>query len=114
MKKKEMKTHLQGTDYWRWRSSISEMQKKELALKNSELEHKLLLKDAEMLGVRSQLFLKTRVQLTKDELAQSKTEYNSIKEELEKYLGYSLNGKVIDDFTFEVRDLPEQQTSKEK
>lgn len=113
MKKKENKTHLQGSDYWRWRCSIMDMQKKELALKYSELEHKILLKEAEMIAVRSQLFLKTRVKQTHDELAQSKTEYEGIKGELEKYLGFSLNGKSIDDATFEVLDLPETTNTKE-
>ena len=107
------KTHIKAEDYWRWRTSISEMQKADLNLKNSELQHKLLQKDAEMVAVRAQLFHKSNIGQAKEAQAQLKKEYEVIKAELEAYLGYSLNGKAIDDFTYEVRDLPQTHNEKE-
>lgn len=112
-KEKEIKTHLKGEDYWRWRCSILDMQKKEKEILIAELEHKLLVKDADMAMVRSQLFQKTKVSTAKDALAESKKEYETIKGQLEDYLGYSLNSKAIDDFTYEVLDLPQTTNSKE-
>lgn len=108
--KKEVKTHLRGEDYWRWRASISEMSRADLSLKNAELQHKLLMKDADIQVVRAQLFMKSVIGSAKDAQDQAKKEYETIKAELEAYLGCSLNSKAIDDFTYEVRDLPQQTT----
>lgn len=102
---------LSPAQYWEWRTTITELDLAKEKLAKTELEYKLLMKDAEIHAIRQQLFLKTRMDSAKTALGQAQDEYERFKCVLEKSLSLSLNNKVIDDITFEIRDLPEQQTN---
>lgn len=105
---KEVRTHLSPAEYWEWRTTIMELQ---LARKDAEkttLELKLLQKETEMLAVRQHLFQCTRMDAARKAVEAAQVEYERFKGVLEKSLGQSLNKKVIDDITFEVRELPDE------
>jgi hypothetical protein len=114
---KEQKNSLTPAQYWEWRTTIAE---REIALQKlnvTQLEYKVLMRDAENLSIRTQLFLRTRMEAAKGAFEQARAEYERFKGVLENDLGQSLNNKVIDDITFEVKELPEemkQQTSVEE
>ena len=99
---------LTAAEYWEWRTTIAEMQVAEARYKCTELEVKLLYKEAEVLAVKTQLHRKGAVEGAKTRLGEAQAEYARIKEALEGHLGVSLNKKIIDDVTYEVRDLPEE------
>lgn len=103
-----MKTHLSPAQYWEWRTTIAEMEIAKEKHKTAQAEFKLLQKEAENLSVRTQLFLRSRMEATKTEVQNASAEYVRFKEVLEKDLGQSLNKKLIDDVTFEIRELPDE------
>jgi hypothetical protein len=104
------RTALSPAEYWEWRTTISDMDLAKFRLAKTELEYKLLLKDSELMVARQQLFLKTRMDAARDGVTNAKAEYDRFKGDLEKSLGQSLSGKIIDDVTFEIKDLPDETT----
>lgn len=107
VKVKEKK--LTAAQYWEWRTTISEMETAKEKFQNARLSLNLLQKEAEMVGVRTQLFLRTRMEASKGELEKAQAEYERFKKVLEDSLGMSLKNTVIDDITFEVKDLPDDK-----
>jgi len=107
VKEPEVKTHLAPEQYWQWKSCIFAMWLAEQKLKNAELEAKVLSRDAELASARMQLFVAKVVESKKTSLESAKQEYDILKRELENDIGQSLNGKAIDDITFEVKTLEE-------
>lgn len=97
---------LTAAEYWEWRTTIAEMQKADVVLQKTLAEAQVLRKDAEIVAMKNQLFHKNQVQTAKDSLTNFKQEYDNMKKRLEDRLGFSLNGKMIDEFSFEVLDLP--------
>lgn len=102
-----MKTNLSPAQYWEWRTTIAEAETAKEKFKAAQLEYKLLQKEAENLSIRTQLFLRSRMEATKAEVGKTAAEYERFKKVLEENLGQSLNNKLIDDVTFEIRDLPD-------
>ena len=107
----EKRTALSPAEYWEWRTTIAELDVARHNLMKAELEFKLMQQEAEILNVRQQLFVRTRLQGAKDKYREFQNEYERYKLELEKTLGESLSGKVIDDVTFEVKPLPDETTT---
>jgi hypothetical protein len=93
--------------YWEWRTTISEVEIAKEKQKNVALEHKILMRDSENLHLRTQLFIKTKVEQVNKKVEAAQAEYDRFKAMLETELGTSLSNKLIDDITFEIRDLPE-------
>ena len=96
---------LKDGQYWKWRLTIEEMQHaatlrdlKQLECKYKELE--LERGKLELLALRE----KYQEQVSAVDLA--KGEYNSVKSQIEQELGCSLNGCIIDDVTWEVKQIP--------
>lgn len=105
-----MKSHLSPAQYWEWRTTISEAEIAKEKFKSTQLEYKLLQKEAENLSIRTQLFLRIRMEAVKAEVGKTAAEYERFKKVLEEDLGQSLNNKLIDDVSFEIRDLPDETT----
>ena len=105
-----MKTNLSPAQYWEWRTTIEEMDHAKEKMKSTQLEYKLLIKDAENLGIRTQLFLRTRMDAAHDLVKKTKEEYERFKGVLEKDIEQALSNKIIDDTTFEISGLPDETT----
>lgn len=88
-----------------WKTSIYEMHEAKYLAQVAELEFRLMRKDLEISDLRSNLFVKNKLDAANDRVESAKVEYERIKCELEKELGYSLNEKVIDEFSLEIKDL---------
>lgn len=106
----QIRTALSPVEYWEWRTTIQELETEKQKLLNTELQYKLLQKEAELLTVRQQLFQRTRMDAAKSAVQAAYSEYERFKGVLEKSLGQSLSNKIIDDITFEIREVPDEQT----
>lgn len=103
---KPVRKKLSPAEYWEWRTTISEMQVAKEVFKNSEFEHKILMIQAENSVLKAQVFAKTKLVSAKENVENCKKEYDRFKNVLEENLGISLNGKIINEVTFEVQDPP--------
>lgn len=98
---------LTAPEYWEWRSCIALLWLADEKLKNAEAELKLQRKEAELQQARMQLFSQVTVKARKTESDDQRKSYQELKQKLESRLGISMNGKVIDDVTFEVKTIAE-------
>ncbi len=110
---KKPKTHLTAAQYWEWRNCISEMWLEKARLEQKELEVKLMQREIEANQLKAKLFAGTVVAAHVKSADKAKEDYFILKQKLESNLGQSLDGKVIDDLTFEIKLLDESdnQTS---
>lgn len=99
---------LSPAEYWEWRTTISEMYEANLKGRLADAELKLLNRDAELAQARIRMYQLSSVQQAKQGIQTAKEEYERYKGVLEARLGFSLNEKLIDDVTFEVKDLPKE------
>lgn len=110
MAKEDKKVKLDPGQYWEWRTTISELQCAEHRRSNSDLTLKVLTQNAEICALKVEVFKRTIYKSSHDAVDAAKKEYDETKKRLEEKLGTSLNSKMIDDVTFEVKDLPKSTT----
>jgi hypothetical protein len=96
---------LTAAQYWEWRNVCTELWLANTKLKCEEIQTQVFKKDVEIANMRVALHL-AKVQSAKEESLLASESYRKIKEVLEGHLGVSLNGKVIDDVTYEVKEGP--------
>jgi len=96
---------LTGEQFWQWKHLISEMfkTKKEKELCESQLIN--LRKDIEIANMKAKLFELSQIETSKDKIEASTKAYNDYKNELEKVHKISLSGKIIDEVTYEIKEL---------
>lgn len=99
------KPKLNREDYWEWRTTIAEFNDAKSKLELNEARLKLLQKDVELSMVKQQLHAATLVRSSRESADSAKAEYHRFKKVLEEKLGRSLDNCVIDDVTFEVKNL---------
>jgi hypothetical protein len=107
---KQVRESLTGLEYWEWRTTISELDVAREKLMKTDLEIKLLNKEAEILSIRTQLYKSTKLAAEKEKFTSAQKEYERFKKQLEESLGRSLSNTVIEDHTFLIRDLPDENT----
>jgi hypothetical protein len=95
---------LKPEHYWEWRTCIAEMQLAESQAKSSVLQHEMMVRDVEISRLKTAIF-KMSLESSKAKVDAAKRAYEEQKAKIEKEYGISLNNKVIDDITFEVKDL---------
>jgi len=93
-------------EYWEWMSSIHRMARKRLEVVQAESEVKILQMEAALKQAQSTIAMKTKVVQSKDEAEEAKKDYLQVKEKIEKRLGITLNDKMIDEVTLEVKEVP--------
>lgn len=109
MAKKNAK--LTSEQYWNWRASVAELQTAKANYRASEFETRCLQLEAEIAQLKARIGLKIKLAEASAQIELHKEEYKRFKEKLEVEIGTSLSDKVIDDVTFEVKDLPNDKTS---
>jgi len=94
-------------EYWEWRCAISDMgaARKEKDLTEAQLI--ALRKDIEIASLKARLFELVQVETAKAKLENSTNEYNQNKTKLEMVHQVSLSGKMIDEVTYEIKELQE-------
>lgn len=93
--------------YWEWRTTIAELDIAKKALEIANLQLSATAKDIEILSVKAQVFKSDVISSKKREVSDAELEYLNTKKRIEGLLGISLNGKLIDAATFEVKDAPQ-------
>jgi len=106
---KDMQPALSPAQYWEWRTTVTELHLAQKDAEKSQAELKILHKEAELCAIRAQLFQSTRMEATKHGVTAAQKEYERYTKVLEDSLGLSLKNKIIDDITYEIRDVPEQK-----
>jgi hypothetical protein len=106
----EIRNQLTAAEYWEWRQTISDVELAKHKMQNATLELKLMQKEAEMIAIKQQLFRLTKVSAIQESLKAAQKEYDRYKLAIENKVGQSLSNKMIDDFTFEIKPLPEDPT----
>jgi len=96
---------LTGSQYWEWRTTIEEMNHSETKYNLIHTKACLMEKEIEIQKLKLMLF-KQSIKNASEAYQNSKKEYDRFKSSLEKELGISLNDKLIDEVTFEVKELP--------
>ena len=89
--------------YWEWRTTIAEL---EIAKKSQEIANLTLSaakKDADILALKAQVFSLTQLKTAEKDVKEAQEEYTITKNRLEALLNISLNDKVIDAATLEVK-----------
>lgn len=89
--------------YWEWRTTIAEL---EIAKKSQEIANLTLTsakKDAEIAALKAQVYSLSQIKNAETALKSAQDEYTNTKNRLEAILNVSLNDKIIDATTLEVR-----------
>lgn len=96
---------LSPRDYWEWRTTLTEVELEKA--KHSLVEQRFLAmqKDIEMAQVKRQLFFSSVLQQQKEDLGRVEKGAEDWRIALEARIGISLKGCIIDDVTFEVKQL---------
>lgn len=108
-----IKKSLTGEEYWKWLYYISEMKKAEMNIKVAGLEAQVLKKDTDLSVMKLQIHQLKNIKNAQLKLDDAKKDYQDFKTQIETRLGISLNNKMVDEFTYEVLDIPENSESKE-
>lgn len=103
---KEERAKLTNEEFWKWKAIIEEL---------LHAKSKILLEQRfyEIMGLKIQIeklkqeMYREKIQLAKSNYANIEKEYKSYKEELETKLNRSLNNCVINEISYEVRDMDE-------
>lgn len=103
----ETKTSLTPEQYWEWRSTIAELEIAKKAHDIANLQVASAKKDNEILALKAQVFSLTSLKTAEKAVREAQEDYTNTKNRLEGLLGISLNGKIIDALTLEVKDAPQ-------
>lgn len=97
---------LTSENYWKWRTTIEELDhcKTKVHLKQAIYKaHHLEIERAKLVAIEA----KRNVVEQMREVEKYKEDYENTKKEIESSVGCSLNGCVIDQFTYEVKKIEE-------
>ena len=95
---------LTEVQFYKWRLAIEKMK---LSDKQKELvvtQMKVKELEVQNLTLRANIF-RGSIHQSNEECNLFKHEYDKLKEELEGEIGFSLNNKVIDEITFDIKDI---------
>lgn len=98
-------TSLKPEQYWKWRHCIEIMNHNNTKVKLGQLMMSFMDKDVEIQKLKLELYKLNRFKVLEEQAEDSKKEYEALKKEIEQEIGQSLNNCVIDDNTFEVKNL---------
>jgi thioester reductase-like protein len=102
----ENELKLTAEEYYKWRFQIEVMKNAKLNEKLVDEELKNMELDIKLKQTLAVLMRRTRLEDAKKQVENCMGEYKTTKEKIEERLGISLNNMAIDDFTFEVRSIP--------
>ena len=106
-KKKESKEKkLSPVQYWEWRCSIEELQHAETKVSASKVKLKLMEAESKIKKLEITQFM-SQVRALNAQYMKIKEDYFKYKEDLEKDLGFSLDGCAINPIDFSVNKIEE-------
>lgn len=93
------------SQYFRWKNSILEMQLQEQKRDVSKVHLSSMEKDLEIQRLKTILFKTNKVNSEEDSYSLKKQQYQNLRLDLEKELGFSLTEVVIDEISLEIKKL---------
>jgi len=103
MAKKKVKS-LSPAEYWEWRCTLEEIKVAQMEQEKVRLEAECLAREVDL--ARLKLTLKQqKISQQKEEVEKLRKGYDDFREKLEKSLGTTLENKVIDPYTYEVKEI---------
>jgi len=91
-------------EYWEWRTTIAEMHNANAEAQLAHAKIAIQGKDVEIAQLRLNAYKHVVKRVDENKKAYD-SEYKRFKGKIEERLGISLDNKVIDDLTFEVKDI---------
>ncbi len=105
-KKKTNQNAMTPEQYYRWRLSAEQMNHAETKAKLVQTIHNSMDKELEIAKLKHNLHREV-VKAKYSEFDLAKKQYQEELANLEQTLGTSIKGKVIDEYTFEIKDIDE-------
>lgn len=102
-----MSKKLTEGEYWQWRCSIEEVKLSKVNEKRVLLQQELMQQEIEIKKLKLALF-KDVINASKRSKEHVKKEYDDFVQQLEKKLNIDMRNCTIDELTFEVRSLSEE------
>jgi len=92
--------------YWEWRTTIAELETAKKSQEVAQLQITSAKKDIEILTLKTQVFSQSQLKTCEAAVKEAENEYTITKNRLEALFSISLNDKIIDALTFEIKDAP--------
>lgn len=105
-KKKKAPKKLTEGQYWEWRCTTEELKSAKLNEKRVHLEHDRKNKEIEILKLKLVIF-KDSLKAARQMVEGAETEYKNFTRKLEEDLGFEFKDVVIDEYTYELKSLEE-------
>ena len=96
---------LTAAEYWEWRCAISDMSIAKKELEIGQMRYNEFKKDIELLSLRAKVYELTQMETLKANAKQASEAYEENKKMLETVHNTSLSGKIIDEVTYEIKEL---------
>lgn len=104
MKTNKVLGKLKKEQFYYWRFSVENMRHAETQTKLEERNLALLAKEIEITQLRVALY-KNKIGVAQNFAKEAQAAYHKAREEIEKTLGFTLKDTVVDEVTFEVKEL---------
>ena len=98
--------------YWEWRTTVEELEHSKTKGEMVMMEIKICDREAAVIDKERKLKVK-KYQDTTEKYDKIKTDYEGFKRKLEDELGINMNNTVICPYTFEIRKLTDDSSTKE-
>lgn len=95
---------LSPDQFWKWQAHLAEVQKKEAEYQSEQRYLGMLEKDLEISRLRALIF-KSSLDGKKAQVNSCREKYAAVLDQIEKEVGFSISGNIIDDVTLEVKEL---------
>lgn len=105
---KKQREHLTNEEYWQWRSLIEELTHSKTKILLEQKRYEIMGLQLQVEKLKQEMF-REKINLAKAAYARAERDYGNFKIELEKRIGRSLNNCAIDDITYKISDLPNEQ-----
>lgn len=97
--------HIKKEELLDFKSTANAVEVARLQLQLKEKEHALMEKDLEIQKYKVDNFYSKDVNLQRKKLQDKQNSYALVKKQIEDRIGYSLNDRVIDELTLEIKKL---------
>lgn len=95
---------LSPEQFWKWQSYLFDVQKKELEYQSEQRYLGMLEKDLEIARLKAMIF-KNSLDAKKAQVNSCKEKYAEVISAIEEAAGFKISGNIVDDVTFEVKEL---------
>lgn len=93
----KMLGRMTAEQYWEWRTTAAELRCAGMEKDLAKAQSQLLFKDADIMKLKASIHARSVVMNAEAKHAAAKSEYDSFRSKLEGQLGFSIDGKIVDE-----------------